>query len=32
MAVDEGEGMVRESVGVATDSSVRVGIWDSYAD
>lgn len=32
MAVDEGEGVARESVGVATGSGVRAGVWDSCLD
>lgn len=32
MAVDEGEGVARESVGVATGSSIGAGVWDSCTD
>lgn len=32
MALDEAEGVARESVGVATGSSVGAGVWDSCAD
>lgn len=32
MAVDEGEGVARESLGVATGAGVRAGVWDSCTD
>lgn len=31
MAVDAGKGVARESVGVASDSGVRAGVWDPCA-
>lgn len=32
MAVDEGEGVARESLGVAPGTGVGAGVWDSCVD